>query len=220
MKKIDKKQITDISKTELYKKFGFKAEHYEELNKLLADENLSNLKKKNVSSEKENKISEVIERKYVRHCSRGDCKNKARNIVRVANETINVSSSKNCDVCKGSITEQRVEAMIKACLSVGLKKICIVGGFPNPLLDFKQRVGSKLSLRFINGKIARKKKDAMCDVRWAEQIVIWGRTLLDHDVSNLYSSEKNCKVVNFPNVIRLCEHIEEIAIKELKKANR
>jgi hypothetical protein len=176
----------DIDKTALYAEFGFGGDPtpYDEA---LAAEGLSSRSKRRISLEKRDRVGEALASRFLPVCHRGDCRAKAPG---VAGDLVIVeaSSPEHCAICSGSASAAAVEEMVQACGRAGVRRLCIVGGSPEYRQQLRALVRDRLELRLIPGNVARTIKQASADTRWADITVIWGGTILDHKVSNLYTS--------------------------------
>ena len=195
---------TTISKLALFSKLGFGAEHYEGLNQLLNQHNLTNLLKSNISRTKIEKINKVLKSEIVRYCHRGDCKQAALKNNHV--QTIQVGRVLSCDICGGSVVRSKCELFIEFTRKNNIQNLCVVGGFPKPLNDFKNNIGKALKLKIIDGSKSRRKKQCKEDLSWADLVIIWGKTPVGHSLSSTYMSYQHSSFVQSPTVVGLFDH--------------
>lgn len=181
----------DVDKTELLRGLGYGgsfggASGYDAV---LQAAGLSRAGKGRISEEKRGRVVEVMNAAYFRVCSRGDCDAAAR--VRSGGRTLTQAATQaDCEVCGGSSAKAAVDAMIEACAARKTTRLCVVGGFPNPRQELMGLVGDRLMLRMIDGTTPRTRAAAEADMTWADLVVLWGATPLDHSVSLLYRGEK------------------------------
>jgi hypothetical protein len=64
--------------------------------------------------------------------------------------------------------------------------LLVVGGSPTTRRELSEAIGQRVFLRLVDGTERRTKKKAEQDCAWADLVVIWGSTELNHGVSNLY----------------------------------
>lgn len=173
----------DIAKADLFRELGFAPAL--ELEEALREAGLSNPSKARISVEKREAVREVLSRRFFRVCARGDCRTAAPGMSGGRRLAL-ASSQDQCEVCGGSVNQRAIDAMVEACLHAGWKRVCVVGGSPNSRRDFEEGVGGRLEVRLIDGTKTRNLKSASADTAWANCVVLWGGTQLDHKVSTLY----------------------------------
>lgn len=176
----------DIDKPTLYAEFGFGGDPapYDDA---LAAAGLSSRSKKRISLVKRSRVGELLAASFLPVCHRGDCRGKAQE---AAGDLVVVEASgpEHCAICGGSASAAAVEEMVQACARGGVRRLCIVGGSPEYRQQLTTMVAGRLELRLVSGTIGRRKKQAESDEGWADVVVIWGGTELDHKVSNLYTA--------------------------------
>jgi hypothetical protein len=116
-----------------------------------------------------------------------------------------------CAICGGSANEAAVKRMLDACRDAGWTRLCIVGGSPNTHDSLKALVADALELRLIDGQSARAKKLAKADLDWADHVVVWGSTQLDHKTSAHYTGDPNCTSLARRSIAQLARHVETAA---------
>lgn len=176
----------DIDKTALYAEFGFGGDPAP-YDHALAAEGLSGRGKRRISLEKRERVGELLAAKFLPVCHRGDCRAKAPEAAG-ALVVVEAASPEHCAICGGSASAAAVEEMVQACARAGVRRLCIVGGSPEYRQQLTTMVAGRLELRLISGTVGRRKKQAESDEGWADVVVIWGGTELDHKVSNLYTA--------------------------------
>ena len=176
----------DIDKAALYAEFGLGGDPapYDEA---LAAAGLSSRSKRRISLEKRRRVAELLAAKFMPVCNRGDCRAKAPGVA-AGLTIVEASAPEHCAICSGSASAAAVEEMVQACAAAGARRLCIVGGSPEYRQQLTALVAGRLELRLISGTVARRKKQAESDEAWADVVVIWGGTELDHKVSNLYTA--------------------------------
>lgn len=173
----------DILKADLYRELGFAPAP--ELDAALGEEGLSNPSKARISLEKRGAVRDLLSRRFFRACARGDCRTAAPGLAGERRVAL-AAGQEHCEVCAGSVNQRAIDAMVEACLKAGWKRVCVVGGSPNSRRDFEEGVGGRLEVRMIDGTKTRNLKSASADTAWANCVVLWGGTQLDHKVSTLY----------------------------------
>lgn len=175
----------------------------------LQEAGLSNPRKPNIHVSKTDAVRKVIEEKFVLVCARGDCKQEAA-AVQDGRTVVPASEPRHCEFCGGSANQRAVEEMLRACRGRGWKRLCVVGGSPNARTALQQLAGRDLDLKLVDGTISRSRGQADSDLGWADVVVVWGSTQLNHKVSILYKG---------PNVVQMARRsIQELAKAVIRKA--
>lgn len=92
-----------------------------------------------------------------------------------------------CDVCGGSDIKRAVKRFQDAALLSGLGRIVIVGGSPQYHRQLRALVTEpRISLNLVPGDRRRTLKQVAADEAGADLVIVWGATLLDHSLSQLY----------------------------------
>ncbi|MDA8238512.1 MAG: hypothetical protein M0T75_11665 [Chloroflexi bacterium] len=103
----------------------------------------------------------------------------------------------DCRVCRGSEVERARARVAAACRATGIRRLLVVGGSPRSCDELKGDRGAgprgaagapEVEWRFVDGVARPNPAEAKANVAWAEVIVIWATTLLDHKVSTLYTN--------------------------------
>ncbi|MCK6479115.1 MAG: hypothetical protein L6R43_02875 [Planctomycetes bacterium] len=163
---------------------------------------LSNPRKPNINVSKTDAVREALERNFLLVCARGDCKEEAA-AVRDGRTVVPASAPRHCAVCGGSANQRAVEEMLRACQVRGWRRLCVVGGSPNARTALTQLIGRDLDLKLVDGTMSRSKGQADSDLGWADVVIVWGSTQLNHKVSLLYKG---------PNVVQMARRsIQELA---------
>jgi hypothetical protein len=168
----------------------------------LQEAGLSNPRKPNINVSKTDAVRQLIEVRFVLVCGRGDCKQEAA-AEEDGRTVVPASEPRHCELCGGSANERAVKGMIEACRRRGWKRLCVVGGSPNARTSLQQLAGHALELKLVDGTMSRHRTQADSDLSWADIVVIWGSTQLNHKVSILYKG---------PNVVQMARRsIQEVA---------
>jgi hypothetical protein len=93
----------------------------------------------------------------------------------------------DCFVCRGSPNRRAATMLRRLLAKKGLRRLVVVGGSPGTREDLLGLLGDHLEIRLIDGTTRRSAAQARQDVQWADLVLIWGSTELDHSVSSLYS---------------------------------
>lgn len=177
----------------------------------LQEAGFTNPRKPNIHLAKTEAVRRVLEEQFVLVCSRGDCKQEAA-AVRDGRSVVPASAPHHCEFCGGSSNQRAVDEMLRACRARGWTRLCVVGGSPNSRTSLQQLAGRALDLRLVEGTVARHRSQAAHDMAWADVVVVWGSTQLDHKVSILYKG---------PNVVALARRsIQELARAVTRSADK
>lgn len=199
---------TDLPKAELFDQLGY-GDAIEQVEALLQAEGLSRPSRPNIHVDKVPRVEALLAERFLLHCERGDCLRDAPALA--AGRTLaRASRPEACEVCGGSVSQRAIDQMVDACRSRGWRRIAVVGGSPNARESFRAGVGERLELRLIGGTGRRTHAAAAADLAWADWIVIWGGTLLDHGVSQLYTGGQ-VSSVGRRSIQAVCEEVERVA---------
>lgn len=173
-----------IPKAEFLARLGFGED--EQVLRALEEAGLTNPRKSAISPDKAEQAREVLEARFFRACTRGDCQDRAPSLAggRLVARSAGPGS---CEVCGGSASRAAIDEMVEACRAAGVTRICIVGGSPNTRHEIEQAVAGRLELRLIDGSGSRTGAAAKGDLAWAQRVFVWGGTELNHKVSKLYT---------------------------------
>lgn len=192
-----------LLKAELFERLGYGG-GYERLEAALEEEGLSRPGKTGIAAEKEEAVREVLARRFMIVCPRGDCQADAADLAD-GRTIVPASSREECAVCGGSANRRAVDAMVAAFAHAGLRRLCVVGGSPNARVELERLVDGRLELRLVDGTASRTTRQARADLAWADRIAIWGSTQLAHRVSAPYRGDR---------VIQLARRsIQELALE-------
>lgn len=188
--------MADLPKGEFLRRLGY-AGPGNLLLQALQDAGLTHPRKSRISLEKQDAAARVLEARFLRVCQRGDCQEQANSRLEELPgvELALAAESRDCAVCGGSGTTRALKAMLQAMTAAGWTRLCVVGGSPQSHGRLRLEVGSALELRLVEGTRARTLQQARADTRWAQCTVIWGATLLDHRVSDMYRG-LGCVLIN------------------------
>ena len=90
---------------------------------------------------------------------------------------------------EGSDVRQAAWTLSAAMTDLNIERLLIVGGSPPYHSQLKTLFSDGLDLRLIEGSERRNLKQARADVSWADLVIVWGGTILDHRLSQLYTGE-------------------------------
>lgn len=105
-----------------------------------------------------------------------------------------------CDVCAGSDVNRAARGFFDACVRQGIQRVRLVGGSPayrKRLSELVQEDG-RVDLKLVVGTGRRTSTDARADQKHADLVILWGATILDHSVSELYDRHRG-RVLSIPH---------------------
>lgn len=202
----------DVLKTDLLSSLGYASEH-DALLRVIEEAGLSNISKRRISNDKRGAVAALLERRFIRVCGRGDCREAAA-ADSAGRRAVAATAPSFCESCLGSPARRAGLEMTAACRAAGWTRMVVVGGSPNTREEIC-RILADLDrppdFRLVDGTRSRTRNEARADLEWADRVVLWGSTQLDHKVSTLYSAAKKCTTVPRRGVKALFEHIVEAA---------
>lgn len=201
--------MMSISKVELLRSLGYGGEPARAF-EVLDTAGLSRRTKAGIHPGKLDAVRAILGKEFVFHCGRGDCLDVA-NAEADGRIVVIASRPEHCIACGGSSVATAIAEMCRECQAAGWNRICIVGGSPSARDQLNTSVGHSLSLRLIDGIGARKRKQANVDIAWADHVVIWAGTQLNHSASEPYHGVKVSQV-NRRGIRSLAQHIAERAV--------
>jgi hypothetical protein len=100
-----------------------------------------------------------------------------------------------CEVCGGSDVARLARRFLEACLGMGFLKVAIVGGSPRYHRTLQRLlVHDRVRVRLLAGDARIDLQGARAQERGHDLLILWGGTILDHRVSELYRGEE-CRLL-------------------------
>ena len=171
-----------VAKEKLFTDLGY-GSGWESLEVCLEEAGLSHRRKSNIDDAKSGGVRGVLTANFARCCGRGDCEAAARSERR---EVLSAATQADCDFCGGGVNDSKLLEMAAACRKRGFGRLCVVGGSKETRAAIEAAVGDELELRLVDGTARHTGKQAKANTAWADLVVVWGGTELDHKVSNHY----------------------------------
>ncbi|HWO27092.1 MAG TPA: hypothetical protein VNO30_50525 [Kofleriaceae bacterium] len=173
---------------------GFTGDNARLARTALEEAGLTNAKKKRISAAKLSDLRSVLSARFMLVCTRAPCREAA--VAAGANRTVLAAARPTaCEVCGGSANAAEIGKAITALVDGGLRRIVVVGGSPSTREELRSLIAGRLELRLVSGTDRRTSRDAKADLSWADLVVIWGSTELDHKISKLYTGASQGRVV-------------------------
>lgn len=143
----------------------------------------------NIASEKVDRARAALESAFLWYCSNGDCRRQAE-----ASPSLLVDQA-HCTICGGSKDRSSLKAMASALASAKLSKVLVVGGTEAKRRELREKSPAGVDWRLVDGTRSRDDRHFRHNRRWAEIIVIWGSTELDHRVSSHFDARGDSRVI-------------------------
>lgn len=178
----------DMAKADMFRSLGYGGD-VSLYAAALEDAGLSNPRKERIAEAKRQQVATVLGAHFFRVCTRGDCKNAAAGLA-AGRTVVPAAKPADCEVCGGSRNNAAVDEMVSAFRAVGWSRLVVVGGSPATREDLGRHIDKRLEVRMVDGTRSRRLADAESDVAWANLVLIWASTELDHKVSELYRGPK------------------------------
>jgi hypothetical protein len=171
---------------------GFAGDNARRARTALEDAGLTNPRKKRISAAKLGDLKAVLSTRFMLVCARASCRAAAAGTDRAV---LDAARPTACEVCGGSANATEIGRAIAALVDEGLRRIVVVGGSPSTREELRGLIADRLELRLVSGTDRRTSRDAKADLVWADLVVIWGSTELDHKISRLYTGASQGRVV-------------------------
>jgi hypothetical protein len=158
----------------------------------LLDAGLTRSGKSRISSEKRDRVEAELAARFRLVCGDQACRDEMDARVREergadrAARILSTADARFCRVCGGSDNARAVGRMARLLRARGLSRLLVVGGSPASRMELERLVGGALEIRTVCGTDRRTLEEAQRDRAWADVLVVWGGTQLDHVVSELY----------------------------------
>lgn len=172
---------------------------------VLIEAGLTNARKPRISSDKLARADAELRKRFAYACQRGDCRAAAARLFR-DREVVPASAPEFCVICGGSVNRAAVDRLVEVFARARMRRLCVVGGSPALRDEFSRLVSGRIDLRLVDGTANRNHAAADADLAWADRVVVWASTQLDHRVSTLY---RGPKVITAPkrSIGTLCDDV-------------
>ena len=163
----------------------------------------------NIASEKVDRAREALETAFLWHCGNGDCRRQAE-----ASRSLLVDQA-HCTICGGSKDRSSLEAMASALVASNVSKVLVVGGTEAKCREIREKSPPGIEWRFVDGTKSKDDRYFRPGRRWADIIVIWGSTVLDHRVSSHFEAKGDARVITVTR--RSIGALAEAVVEHLKR---
>ncbi len=154
----------------------------------IEDAGLTRSRKMHVSGVKLPRIRMVLEEQFVKTCPHPVCRElierrrKGRRVVVVAYG--------DCELCEGSDNLRAARRFVVLANGSRTKRVVVVGGSPSTRGELDELRTGGIELRLVDGTARTTGERAERDLEWADVVLVWGSTQLDHKVSALYTDPR------------------------------
>ena len=149
-------------------------------------------KRTNIASTKLKRVESCLKETFSWHCHNGDCKGVAK---ADAPPPLLVDKA-FCSYCVGSTDRRSLQEMAETLHADGSRRILILGGTPKVHREIERKSrGLSVEWRFIDGTKAKDDRYYRPHRDWANIIVIWSSTPLDHRVSRHFTGWSDDRVI-------------------------
>lgn len=154
----------------------------------------------NIADNKTDYARSVLAESFLWHCNNGECRQAAREEFDDAGSSeadcfLLLVQQSACEMCGGSPGARSLERMGAALEAAGRSRILVVGGTERKERELRQKSPDGVEWRFVDGKVAREDRYYQPHRDWADIIVIWQSTPLDHRVSAHFDGKGDARVI-------------------------
>jgi hypothetical protein len=140
--------------------------------------------KVNIDAAKQDRFERLLEATFHITCGDRLCEGRAE-----GRRCFRASRTTACRVCRGSANRRALVEAEEAMTRARIGRVVIVGGGTGSRQELEELKSGSWELRLVDGTARRTLEQAVADARWADLVVLWGSTPLDHKVSGLYVQE-------------------------------
>lgn len=174
----------------------------------LEEAKLTTPRKQRIDAAKRERVEELLSSRFLVTCGDDACDAHAQ-----GREVLPVASPDQCQVCAGSANRRALDAARGFARKAGIERIVVVGGAPSVHEALLRLKPDEWQLRIVPGTVRRTADQAKGDLRWADLVLVWGSTELDHKVSELYTVHRDprCVTINRRGLAALFDAVGEHA---------
>lgn len=159
---------------------------------LVAQGVISGRKRVNIEATKLPRVEEYLRAGFVWHCRSSECRTEARD----DGGPLLVVERLHCPYCGGSDDKRALRHMSAALESHGLGRVLVVGGTEKKHREIQAKSrGLPVVWRFVDGTAAKDDRYYRDDREWADVIVLWSGTPLDHRVSYHFADHRDRRIM-------------------------
>ncbi len=151
---------------------------------VLEQDGLTRAGKANIDEAKRPRVEALLSERFLVTCGDRFCDGLA-----AGRAAVHAERTTACRVCNGSANRRALVEAEEAMARAGVVRVVVVGGGTGSRQELEQLKSCTWELRLVDGTGRRTLDQAIADARWADLVVLWGSTPLDHKVSGLYAQE-------------------------------
>ena len=197
--------MTDIPIDNMLADFGIAPSEYQSARSALFEWGViqRSPQRANIARHKVDDAREVLAAAFLWHCNNGECRQAAREDGGNSGGSGGIESDlprllvaqSACRICGGDPSASVLGQAGQALSSAGIVRILVVGGTEAKGRELRQKSPPELDWRFIDGKRVRDDRYYQPHRDWAQVIVIWQSTPLDHKVSDHFDGKGDARVI-------------------------
>ncbi len=153
---------------------------------VLVEAKLTTPKKTGIVAEKRKRCRKALRRELILLCSR--CARAGAGVP--GRRAVVAALSKDCERCGGSANKLAIDRAAEACRRRSVVRVVVVGGSPGVHKSLVGLWPDDLELRIVPGTDRHTGPRARANLGWADVVLVWATTQLDHKVSLLYTKSK------------------------------
>ena len=146
---------------------------------------LTSGKKRRIDTAKVAAVRSALERALVPVCRSATCVTAAARLNAGARPVETEPAA--CAICGGSENRRAATRLAASARGGRRPRLVVVGGSPEARTQLVTLARGVADLRLVDGLGRATEDHARTDIAWADVVLIWGSTQLDHKVSNHYS---------------------------------
>lgn len=181
-------------------------EAYAAARQALEESKLTTSKKQRIDGAKRPRVEALLSSAFLVTCGDEGCDARAD-----GRRLLPAASPDQCQVCGGSSNRRALEAAREQMRKARLTRLVVVGGAPSVHESLRRMKPAEWELRIVEGTARRTADQARGDLRWADLVIVWGATELDHKVSELYTVHRDprCVTINRRGLAALFDAVTE-----------
>jgi hypothetical protein len=169
---------------DLLRELGFDSpESQRRAREALVTDRLTTPTKVGIAGEKRDRVVQSLQSHFLVTCGAPACARGA-----AGREIVIAEDRARCWICGGSNNRSAVDQAAALFRRHGIRRIVVVGGSPSVHDELRQLAPPEWELRLIDGTTRRTADAAKGDLRWADLVLVWGSSELDHKVSLHYTA--------------------------------
>ena len=150
---------------------------------------LTSGKKRRIDAAKAAFVRAALERALIPVCTSVTCAAEAERRSPTARPVETEANS--CAICGGSENTRAAVRLAASARGHRRPRLVVVGGSPEARTQLVELTRGVAELRLVDGLGRATEDHARTDIAWADVVLVWGSTQLDHKVSNHYAKAAN-----------------------------